>query len=212
VYDYVDGKSDWMAYGLAVEGVAGPFLGEALTVAPTCPVRATVAEARAAVGDTGETVVVVDPEGLALGVVGAEALAQHRDADLVLDIMSAVPSTVRPSAELSSLVDSGADRVLVTSSDGHLLGQVVLAGTTVSDLPNDHDHQDDEDHVHDQDDEMDALFDETMAALRERFGDRDPSAEELRAFLRDRLMAAGRSAEEADGFLREMDEDEEPDM
>lgn len=209
MYDYVDGKSDWMAYGLAVEGKAGPFAGDTLSDAPTCAVRATVAEARAAVGDTGETVVVVDAEGLALGVVSADALRGHPDDDLVLDIMSAVPSTVRPSAELSSLVDAGAERVLVTSSDGHLMGQVVLAGTTVSDLANDHDHHDD--HVHDQDDEMDALFDETMAALRERFGDRDPSAEELRAFLRDRLMAAGRSAEEADRFLREMDEDEEPD-
>jgi hypothetical protein len=30
VYDYVDGKVDWMAYGQPVEGDEGPFLGAEL--------------------------------------------------------------------------------------------------------------------------------------------------------------------------------------
>lgn len=36
VYDYVDGKSDWMAFALPVEGEAGPFAGDALSKAITC--------------------------------------------------------------------------------------------------------------------------------------------------------------------------------
>jgi hypothetical protein len=45
-----------------------------------------------------------------------------------------------------------------------------------------------------------------MAAVEERFGDREPSEAEMRAFLRERLVAEGRSPEDADRFLDELEE------
>lgn len=52
-----------------------------------------------------------------------------------------------------------------------------------------------------------ALHDELLAvttALRERFGDREPTEEELHGFLRQRLIDDGRTPTEADTFLAEM--------
>mgnify|MGYP006196841205 CR=1 FL=1 len=54
----MDGKSDWMAYGLPVEGADGPFLGGELAEVPTCDAGGTVADARAALGDA-EAVIIV---------------------------------------------------------------------------------------------------------------------------------------------------------
>jgi hypothetical protein len=48
VYDYVDGKVDWMAYGLEVEGEDGPFAGQQVRPMATCRWDETIAEARAA--------------------------------------------------------------------------------------------------------------------------------------------------------------------
>jgi hypothetical protein len=207
VYDYVDGKSDWMAYGLPVEGQSGPFAGGVVTAAATCRVEETVAQVRATVGATRDAVVVVDATGLVLGLLSPEALAGPGE-DQVLDVMAVVPSTVRPSVEVSSLVSSEAERVLVTSSDGRLIGQVVTADLS-SGPPHDH-AAEGPPHDHAAEDaQMDALFEETMSIVRERFGDSDPSPEELRALLRERLIAAGRTPEQADQFLTEMDDDEE---
>jgi len=44
-----------------------------------------------------------------------------------------------------------------------------------------------------------------LAAVEERFGEEEPSAEELRAFLHERLVAEGRSAEDADRLLEDLD-------
>jgi hypothetical protein len=187
-----------MAYGLPVEGQSGPFAGGVVTAATTCRADETVAQARAKVGATRDAVVVIDESGLVLGLLSPEALAGPGE-DQILDVMAAVPSTVRPSVEVSSLVSSEAERVLVTSSDGRLIGQVITADLS-SGPPHDHAAEDAQ---------MDALFEETMAVVRERFGDSDPSPEELRALLRERLIAAGRTPEQADQFLTELD-DEEP--
>ncbi len=54
-----------------------------------------------------------------------------------------------------------------------------------------------------------AMHDELLAvtsALRERFGDREPTEEELRDFLRQRLIDEGRTPEQADTFLAQMPE------
>jgi rhodanese-related sulfurtransferase len=58
----------------------------------------------------------------------------------------------------------------------------------------------------DQSPEM-SLHDELLAvtsALKDRFGDREPTEEELLAFLRERLIDEGRTPEEADAFLAQM--------
>jgi hypothetical protein len=187
VYDYVDGKVDWMAYGLPVEGADGPFLGDDLMAATTCDVGATVGEARSLLGDNP---VIVVADGLAVGEIDAGNLDGHADDEKVLDVMDPVPTTVRPSVTEASAAESGGGRQLVTTSDGRLLGQAFVHGHT-------HDHIDEE--------AFDAELASVMEAVEERFGDREPSEEELRSFLRERLVAEGRSAEDADRFLDELE-------
>jgi len=212
VYDYVDGKVDWMAYGLPVEGEDGPFVGQAVIDAVTVDVGATVGQARRRLHDTGtDAAIVTHGQGLAVGEVDGEMLAAADDDDCsLLAIMRPVPSTVRPSATVSSLAGSNRERVVVTTSDGHLLGQAML-GHDDHDHHEDHGHDDHEDHE-DHDEALserlhlvEAELDQVMEAVAAHFGDRAPPEEELRSFLRDRLVAEGRSPEEADQFMAELD-------
>lgn len=193
----MDGKSDWMAYGLPVEGGDGPFLGDRLSEAPTCDAGATVADARAAIGDA-EAVIIVAAEGLVVGEIDAEALPTLAPEAAVLDVMDPVPSTVRPSVTVAALAEAGGGSRLVTTSAGRLLGVATVEGEA-------HEH----DHGHEHDDgDMEAFereLTDVMVAVEERFGDRDPTEAELRSFLRERLVAEGRSAEDADRFLDELE-------
>ncbi|HEX2047797.1 MAG TPA: hypothetical protein VHF27_08535 [Acidimicrobiales bacterium] len=185
----MDGKVDWMAYGLPVEGEDGPFVGQQVQPVATCEVGATVADARRALEESGEDLLVVVAEGLAVGQVEADELTQHAEEEPLLDVMSPVPSTYRPSVTVEALAEDGGDgRHLVTTSDGRLLGAVTIEA---------HDHE----HDHDR---FERDLTELMAAIGERFGDREPSEDELRGFLRERLVSEGRSEEEADRFLGEM--------
>ena len=205
MYDYVDGKADWMAFGLPVEGEDGPFLAGRVEDVPTCDVRLTAADARRVLDGTGaDVVVLVHGDGLAVGEVDADALDGSADDVPLLDLLRPVPTTVRPSVTVAAVAEGGGGTVLVTTADGRLVGGATVEGA-------DHHH-----HAHeDQDDggSGEATVDEgryeeelaaVMGAVEERFGDREPSPEELQAFLRDRLMAEGRSAEEAEGVLREV--------
>ncbi|MDQ6616941.1 MAG: hypothetical protein M3083_19875 [Actinomycetota bacterium] len=135
--------------------------------------------------------IVLGPAGLAVGAIDDDALAAAADSDLVLDVMDPVPTTVRPSVTVASLLESE-DRTLITSSDGRLLGQVVGGDPEEGDETEGYDEE----------------VAKILAEVRERFGSDDPSEEQLRAFLHDRLVAQGRTAEEADQFLAEMDEPE----
>jgi len=211
----VDGKADWMAYGLPVEGDDGPFLGTSVTEVPTVDVGLTVADARTALDAAdGGVVVVTAAGGLAVGDVDADALEGH-DGDIgLLDVLRPVPETVRPSVTVGSVADGGGGERLVTTSDGRLLGRAMVDAAASEDDPadgHDHDHEghDHEGHDHEGHDDLDmeryeAELTDVMTAIAEHFGDREPSAEELRAFLHDRLVAEGRSAEEADRFLDEL--------
>ena len=186
-----------MAYGLPVEGEDGPFIGDQVAPVPTCDVGGRVADARRALEESGEDVVVVVADGLAVGEVGADELEGRADDEPLLDVMSPVPSTYRPSVTVEALQEEGAGRHLVSTPDGRLLG-----AATVEAAEHDHDHQ----HDHGSFDEAQFEKDitEVMGAIEERFGDREPSEEELRRFLRERLVAEGRSEEDADRFLDEL--------
>ncbi len=180
-----------MGFGLPTDGDDGPFVGERVTDVVTLSPDDTVAEARSRLTDAQVAVAVVVAEGLAVGAVEREGLGEADDGDRLLDVMDVVPPTVRPSATVPELVESGADRVLVTDPDGRLLGEAVLeAGEAGADGD---------------DGRVTEELDELLEAVREHFGDREPGAEELRSFLRDRLVAEGRTPEEADRFLAEMD-------
>jgi hypothetical protein len=191
----VDGKVDWMAYGLPVEGTDGPFIGERASPVATCEAGQTVGDARRLGADV--VVVVVAGDGLAVGEVDADTLERSADDELLLDVMDPVPSTYRPSVTEAALAEEGSGRHLVSTSDGRLLGEV-----TVKEGAHEHGH----DHDHD-DVDMDQFEQEltgVMEAVRERFGDREPTEEELRTLLHERLMAEGRSAEDADRFLDQL--------
>ena len=182
-----------MAYGLPVEGAEGPFLGGQLAEVPTCDAGASVADARAAIGDA-EAVVIVAGDGLVIGEIDAEALPGHAVDAAVLDVMDPVPTTVRPSVTVAALAEAGGGSRLVTTSAGRLLGRATVEGEA---LDHGHDHGG-----------MDAFekeLTEVMAAVEERFGDHEPTEAELRSFLRERLVAEGRSPEDADRFLDELE-------
>ena len=208
MYDYVDGKVDWMAFGLPVEGEDGPFLGDRVAPVATCAVTQTVADARQKLSSAGDgAVVIVEADGLAVGEVDAEALEGRPEDTALLEVLRPVPSTVRPSVTVASVVEGGGGGPLVTDSDGRLLGR----GTV--EAAHDHEGCDHEGHDHEGHDHegsvdlegYEAELTAVLAAAEERFGAEDPSAEELRSFLHERLVAEGRSAEEADRFLEDLD-------
>ncbi|MGI9021730.1 MAG: hypothetical protein ACR2HV_00585 [Acidimicrobiales bacterium] len=217
MYDYVDGKVDWMAFGLPVEGDDGPFVGERVTALRTCDATGTVGQARRLLQDADSDVVVVTHEGLVVGDVDGEALAGSGDDRPVLEMLRPVPSTYRPSVPFPELAGPEPKRVLISTPDGRLLGEALVEPDHDH---HDHDHEghdheghDHEGHDHgdhDQDgsdlDRMTQEMEETMGAVAAHFGDREPPEEELRQFLRDRLVAEGRSVEEADRFMAELDD------
>ncbi len=186
-----------MAYGLPVEGRDGPFLGAQLTEPVTCDVSLTAGDARRLLDRPGtDSVVVVAGGGMVVGEVDAGTLEGHADAARLLDVMDPVPTTVRPSVTVAALAEGGGGRRLVTTSDGRLLGEATVEG--------------DERAGHDHGAETDTeAFEEelgrVMAAVEERFGDREPTEAELRSFLRDRLVSEGRTPDDADRFLDELD-------
>jgi len=209
-----------MAFNLPVEGDEGPFVGQALSDAVTCDVGATVADARRRLHEAGADVAIVTAaDGLVVGELDEEALGGSDDDRPLLDVMRPVPSTVRPSVTVSSLTGPGRTRAVVTTSDGRLLGQAVVEPG--DDHDHDHDGHDHDGHDHDAHDHHDddngetspellrleQELTETMEAVAEHFGDREPSDAELRSYLRDRLVAEGRSPEEADRFMAELDDE-----
>ena len=101
MHDYVEGKVEWMAYGLPVEGTRGPYVGEFLRPVKTCPPD-----------DLHGPAVVVTAGGVAIGTV-----------DEGSSTMDPVPDTIRPSVPLSDLDERAANQ-LVTTPDGVLLGAV----------------------------------------------------------------------------------------
>ena len=223
MYDYVDGKVDWMAAGLPVEGEEGPFLGEQVVDVATCDVAVTVGDVRARLSASDGPVVVLAGDSLAVGEVDAAAVAAHPDATPVLDVLRPVPSTVRPSVTVASVIEAGGGRRLLTTSEGRLLGQVVV-GTGPDNDHHGHDHHGGDDHGghdhhggddhggddhggedHGGDDDVERELVAVLEAVQERFGDRPPTEEELREFLRDRLIAEGRSPDDADRVLAQLD-------
>ena len=199
----MDGKSDWMAYGLPVEGEDGPFVGEQLSGPATCDVTLTVGDARRQLKRSGtETLVLVHADGMAVGEVDADSLEGHADDVSLLEVFRPVPSTIRPSVTVDSVAEAGGGRRLVTSSDGRLLGQ-----TTIPEREHEHAHG--EESPVDMERYERELTD-VMKGLEEHFGDHDPSDAEVRAFLHDRLVAEGRTPDDAERFLDQLEGDNPP--
>jgi CBS domain-containing protein len=127
VYDYVAGKADWGSFGLPLEGTKGARAGEYVRAdVPTCRLEGRLQEIRRRVSAAGwDTCIVVNESGVVLGRLGRKALASEEDV-AVEAVMTAGPSTVRPSITLAAIVERMQSQkltgALVTRSDGRLVG------------------------------------------------------------------------------------------
>ena len=126
VYDYMEGKADWLAADPPFEGtaqLAGMFTGRGVaTVAEGTP----AAEALGVLEAQGfGPVLVVNEAGVVMGAAYREGLAAAGEA-AVGTVMRFGVSTVRPSEDAAALADrmgdKGVVRVVVTRSDGTLVG------------------------------------------------------------------------------------------
>ena len=130
VYDYVEGKAGWLAYGLPREGDKATVLyaGELVDAdPPTCALDTPVAEIRSALTTTGYGFALVITAGrVVLGRVRRSALAHGDSSSTAEDVMEAGPSTVRFNTRADELAERLAKRDLrtavVTTPNGCLVG------------------------------------------------------------------------------------------
>ena len=130
VYDYVAGKADWGSFGLPLDGQADSSTrvsSVAATDVPTCRLNEFVRDVAARLPDRWDICVVTNDESIVLGVLGRSALRSNQQIS-VEDAMAAGPSTIRPSARLDAITsrmhDQNLTRMVVTRSDGSLVGVV----------------------------------------------------------------------------------------
>ena len=127
--EYRDGKLDWMAAGLPVEG-DNSTRPRAADVArkdvSTCHLGDSVGMVRGAAERAGNrAAVVVDGAGIVLGLLRAAELAGDPTAR-VEDVMTKGPSTFRPYVPIKEIADYMEEHELdtspITTSDGKLVG------------------------------------------------------------------------------------------
>jgi Mg/Co/Ni transporter MgtE len=129
VYDYVAGKLDWLAAGLATEGsnAQQPRAGDvARRDVPTCGLQERLEAVAQRVRVAGwDACVVVNPERVVLGLLRARELR----ADPQLRIEQAMrpgPTTFRPHVPIAKLArlmtEHDLDSSPITTSDGRLVG------------------------------------------------------------------------------------------
>jgi CBS domain-containing protein len=129
VYDYVDGKLDWMAAGLPTDGTnaAQPRAGDtARKDVPTCGLKDRLGDVRERVAAHGwDSVVVVNEERVVLGLLRSKELAKDAD-QLIEPAMRPAPSTFRPFVSLHEMAHVMTEHKLenapITTSDGRLVG------------------------------------------------------------------------------------------
>jgi CBS domain-containing protein len=129
VYDYVDGKLDWMAAGLPTEGTNAKLPRAGSTArkdVPTCGLKDRLGDVRDRVRGQGwDSVVVVNEERVVLGLLRSAEL--DKDADLLIErAMRPGPSTFRPYVSLHEMahfmVEHKLENAPITTSDGRLVG------------------------------------------------------------------------------------------
>jgi Mg/Co/Ni transporter MgtE len=129
VHDYVDGKSDWMAAGLPMEGTNAE-LPRAADVARkdvvTCHLDERLGDVSARAAAAGwDAAVVVNEELVVLGLLRKKELAGEPGV-LVERAMRPGPSTFRPYDAIAKMAEYMMEHKLesspITTSDGRLLG------------------------------------------------------------------------------------------
>lgn len=130
VYDYVNGKVEWMLDRQPTEGT-GPHYAMAGEIATrerlhTCVLGSTVGNSARAMEQSGDTFcLVLNDQDVVLG----RLRQKHRDAasdDLVEKVMETGPTTVRPNEPAKKLLERMERRdvpaVVVTTNKGVLVG------------------------------------------------------------------------------------------
>lgn len=129
VFDYVDGKLDWMAAGLPTEGTNAqlPRAGElSRKDLPTCGLMEMLGDVRDRVTAQGwDAAVAVNDERVVLGLLRAKELNKDPD-QLIEKAMRPGPSTFRPYVSAKEMaqfmVEHELASTLITTSDGRLVG------------------------------------------------------------------------------------------
>ena len=128
MYDYVDGKLDWLAAGLPTEGTDTrvPRAGDvARADTPTCRMDEAIDDVRVRVkADGWDACVVVNEERVVMGLLRSKEL-EERDRT-VEGVMRPGPSTFRPHVSILKMaqfmVEHDVPNSPVTTSDGRLVG------------------------------------------------------------------------------------------
>ena len=127
---YPAGKVAWLAEGLPAEGRRRPeqrVKAIARTDVPTLDAAATISDAVRTMGPDDDVAVVLDPDGVVLGVLRRETLGLAPSTP-VADALQPGPSTFRPSMTIAELVDyfrkSDETRAIVSTAGGRWLGLI----------------------------------------------------------------------------------------
>jgi CBS domain-containing protein len=130
VYDFVDGKIEWMVHGLPLEG-KGPHFAMAGEVATkdgvhTCVVGSAVKDSATAMEERGESFcLVLNHQDIVLGRLRKKHLDPDSD-ELVETVMETGPTTVRPTEPAKALLERMDKRsvpaIVVTTKKGRLMG------------------------------------------------------------------------------------------
>ena len=131
VYDYVGGKSDWIAAGLPVEGEQADIpraIDVVVRDVPTCrpsDLIGGVSDQVEAARD--DLCIVTNDDGIVLGRLRRLALASGRG-KAVHEVMESGPTTTRADAWLEGLVprlhNANVRSMLITTPEGRLIGVV----------------------------------------------------------------------------------------
>lgn len=129
VYDYVTGKMDWLASSLPTEGKQAHVLRVKDCVrrdVPICHLNDRLREVQPRLQAVGQDAcTVVNDAGVVLGHLGRDAFNAAPEMTAA-QVMKAGPSTIRPHVPLAEIAEylrkRGITRILVTTSDGRLVG------------------------------------------------------------------------------------------
>lgn len=130
VYDFVHGKSFWLAHGLPTEGAGADHPRAAFAIdrdVPICVLGDTIATARTRMMKQPgwDRCIITNPSGIVAGLLRSAHL-DHSPDTIVDDVMEPGPTTIRPDTNLLQITDRLRRRnlhsVVVTDPGGRLLG------------------------------------------------------------------------------------------
>lgn len=138
VYDYENGKLDWLAAGLPTEGTnaSRPRAGDvSRKQVPTCGLKERLGDVASRVRGQGwDAAVVVNEERVVLGLLRSKELSKEAD-QLVETAMRPGPSTFRPFVATDEMArfmtEHNLENAPITTSDGRLVG-LLLRGDVVA--------------------------------------------------------------------------------